>query len=220
MKVRKKKLILLVVNLVIVGIVIFGFRAWLEAIPEKQVVETPILSEIEEELAGAGFGERFAHVPIVRNYEKVIEKIGWGGGAGLALGTTEFETEDYNQFVEIYLEPKNNFRDELILLMEGLVDEKVNGLTNEKQNFGYVKYYATRNESGGNLMVTNDIYRYVESNVTIREFNIEKITENGKLVFVYNFRDGHIIGMILLGILIAVVVIVTSLYLLYVVWDY
>jgi len=206
MKARNKGFILLVVDIVVILAVVFGFRAWLKAIPEKETVEVPISSEIEEEIRKAGFGDRFAYVPLVRNYEKEVINRLFGAGVGIALGTTEHPATDHNQFVDLYLDPRNHYRNELILVAEVLTDEETNDFISEKQHFGFVKYYAVRSENGGNLMFIKDVYRYEERISDYKErFNIEKITEDKKILFVYNPGEGHIITMIWFGILIFVI---------------
>lgn len=185
---KRKKLILLAVDLVVIAMVVFGFRVWLGKIPEKETVEVPIRTEIEEKLKEEGLGDRVSSVP------------------GMNLVESTIEVESPQHFTELYLNSDNHFRNELVVFTTTLTDKRTDPFAvfqekGETQYFGYLKHYAVISE-GSKAMSFKDTYRYeARSPRGLKQFNIEEI-KDGKISFAYDPGVGYIRSMIALSLLV------------------
>lgn len=201
MGVKKKKLILVAVNLVVIVVVIvmvvFGFRVWLGRIPEKETIEVPIRTEIEEMLREEGLEGRVSSVTSMN----------------LAISTIEVRSS--KRFSELYLDSDNRFRNELVIFTTTLTDrfDDPFAISYEKrktQYFGYLKHYTVISE-GSKAISFKDTYRYEVRSPTgrLKKFDIEKV-KDGKIFFVYDSSVGNTRAMIALSFLVAVVLIAIS----------
>ena len=217
---KKGKVLALVVLLISLGLII-GLAFWGNALPEKSYKEINMSTVIEDGLTEEGFGNRIEIVDATRNHEERVEEVhtglGGGAGVGIGIGTTDFIPKNHERFVALYLESKNHFRDELVMIVKEEIDERFDTIKGE-QHFAYIKHYGTRSENGGNFMNIKNVYRYQPKGKHGREFNIEKV-EGNTITFVHDPAVGHICGMIALGTVIMIIVTLYSLALMYR-WGY